>query len=192
MACGCAGAALVAAGCGLTNTKTEVTTATVTVTRTVTHTVTTTAAATTPAYGACDASDLTGTFSVLAGSAGAGNIVYTLRLTNASQDSCFLSGTPQVQLLDAGGKDLPTHPIRVPAGTQAGAKAIVAPGASATSQARFSPDVTGVGESGNPCEPKASMLRVSVGSGMLDVKIAPPTSVCSHGLLQLTDYTTAG
>jgi len=191
MACGCAGAALVAAGCGLTNTKTAVTTATVTVTRTVTHTVTTTAASTTPASGACDASDLTGTFSELAGSAGAGNIVYTLRLTNASQDSCFLSGLPQVQLLDAVGKQLPTKTTPEQPGAQTAAKAIVAPGASATAQARFSPDVNGVGESGNPCEPKASTLRVTVGNGTLAVKIDPATSVCSHGALQLTNYTTA-
>lgn len=164
---------------------------TVTVTRTVTHTVTTTAAAPapSPASGGCDASDLTGTFSVLAGSAGAGNIVYTLRLTNASQDSCFLSGLPQVQLLDAGGNELPTKATLVPDSTAA--KAIVAPGASATSQARFSPDVNGVGESGNPCQPKASTLRVTVGNGTVPVKIDPPTSVCSHGLLQMTNYTTA-
>jgi hypothetical protein len=190
MACGCAGAALVAAGCGLTNTKTEVTT--VTVTRTVTHTVTTTAApAPSSAAGACNASDLTGTFAVLAGSAGAGNIVYTLHLTNASQQSCFLSGIPDVQLLDANGKALPTKPVPAQAGAQTAAKAILAPGASASSQARFSPDVPGVGESGNPCEPKASTLRVTVGNGTLDVKIDPPTSVCSHGSLQLSNYTTA-
>jgi Protein of unknown function (DUF4232) len=159
------------------------------VTRTVTRTVITTGEL--QASNACDASDLTGTFSELAGSAGAGNIVYTLRLTNAAQDTCFVSGQPQVQLLDANGKELPTHPTPAQPGTQTAVKVPVAPGASATSQARFSPDVNGVGESGNPCEPKAYTLRVTVGSGTLDVKIDPPTSVCSHGGLQLTNYTTA-
>lgn len=158
-------------------------------TRTVTHTVT--ASASPSASGACEASDLTGTFSELAGSAGAGNIVYTLKLTNASQNACYLSGLPDVQLLDANGKALPTSTTPAQPGTQTAVKAIVAPGASATSQARFSPDVNGVGESGNPCEPKASTMRVTVGGGTLDLKIDPPTSVCSHGAMQLSNYTTA-
>src|SRR6476469_1427806 len=64
MAVGCAGAALVAAGCGLTSSASKTTTVTQTVTRTVTHTVT---AASSAAGGPCTAHDLTGTFQVLEG-----------------------------------------------------------------------------------------------------------------------------
>lgn len=188
MALGCAGAALVAAGCGLTSTKTRTETQTVTVAHTVTETVTTTGAAANG--GPCEASDLTGTFSVLQGSAGAGNIVYTLRLTNASQVACFVTGVPTVQLLDANGSALPSHATADP-GQASAPLVILTPGASASSQARFSPDVVGQGESGNPCEPVASTLRVSVGGGTLDVKIDPPTSVCSHGRMSLTNLKTA-
>ncbi|HET8529458.1 MAG TPA: DUF4232 domain-containing protein [Gaiellaceae bacterium] len=189
MACGCAGAALVAAGCGLTNSSAKVTT--VTVAKTVTHLVTTTAPAPTPAASnACTGSDLSGTFGVLQGSAGAGNIVYTLRVTNASQSPCTVSGLPQLQLLGSGGGSLPTKVTADKPG-DTGSTVALQPGASATAQARFSPDVQGVGE-GNPCEPKASTLRVTApGGGTIDVKIDPPTSVCSHGAMQLTPYSTA-
>jgi hypothetical protein len=188
VACGCAGAALVAAGCGLTNASSK----TVTVTRTVTHVVTTTSSSPpASASNTCAASDLSGTFTVLQGSAGAGNIVYTLRVTNSSQSACTVSGLPQLQLLDADGKELPTKTTPEQPGTQTAVNVTVQPGASATAQARFSPDVQGPGE-GNPCEPTASGLRVTApGGGSLDVKIDPPTPVCSHGAMQLTSFTTA-
>lgn len=127
---------------------------------------------------------------MLQGSAGAGNIVYTLRLTNAGQSPCTVGGLPQLQLLDSAGKDLPTKVTADKPG-ETGSTVTLQPGGSATAQARFSPDVQGVGE-GNPCEPKASLLRVTApGGGTLDVKIDPATSVCSHGLLQVTPYSTA-
>ena len=40
----------------------------------------------------CTSPQLTATFSVIPNSAGAGNIVYALRLTNRSQRTCFVSG----------------------------------------------------------------------------------------------------
>ena len=157
-----------------------------------THVVTTTRAVTSPTQSnACTGSDLTGTFTVLPGSAGAGNIVYTLRVTNAGQSPCSVSGLPQLQLLDAGGKELATKTTPERPGTQTAVNVVLQPGSSATSEARFSPDVQGVGE-GNPCEPKAVTLRVTApGGGTLDVKIDPATSVCSHGAMQLTNFTTA-
>lgn len=182
-------AVLLAAGCGFTKTATQ--TKTVTVTRTVTRTATAPPVAPAEA-GACAASELSGTFAVLEGSAGAGNIVYTLRLTNESQDPCFVSGLPDVLLLDANGKALPTSPSAETGGKQAAVKTTLQPGDTATSQARFSPDVPGPGEGDGPCEPVASTLRVTPnGGGTLDVDIDPPTRVCSHGALQLTNLTTA-
>jgi hypothetical protein len=191
MALGCAGAALAAAGCGLTKTATKV--EVTTVTRTVTHTVT--VPPTTAPSGAsdtpCEGSDLSATFAVEPGSAGAGNIVYKLTVKNTSSAPCFVSGLPQVQLQDANHKNLPTKPTAQFPGSQTGVKATLQPGGSASSEARFSPDVTGVGESGNPCEPKAYILEVTAGSSTTDANIDPPTSVCSHGALQLTNYSTS-
>jgi hypothetical protein len=182
MAVGCAGAALVAAGCGLTNTKTEVQTQTVTVTRTVTHTVTASAAP--PATSnACTASDLTGTFAVLAGSAGAGNILYTLHVTNASQDACTVSGPPAVTFLDASGAAMNQHtstPDQKPTVIS------LQPGASASAQVRFSPDVT-------PCDPgTATTLRVEMpDKSTFTAKFDPATKLCGAGSVQPSNYTAA-
>jgi len=176
---------LLAAGCGGSTTVTR------TVTVTHTHTVTTTTAggsgttATTSAP-ACAGGDLSGTFAVVPNSAGAGQISYELTLTNASQASCFVTGIPNVQLLDASGKPLPTHAAAAQPGTALAARVVLAPGDSAYAQARFSPDVPGVGEQqAGACEPKAARLRVSPsGAGSVEVPVQPPTPVCSQGSLR--------
>jgi hypothetical protein len=139
----------------------------------------------------CSSADVSASFAVEPGSAGAGNIVYKLTLTNTSSSPCFVSGLPVLQLLDANKKQLPTKPTAEFPGSQTATRAVLAPNGSASSEARFSPDVNGVGENGNPCEPKASILQVTVGSGTVDANIDPPTSVCSHGGLQLTTYSTS-
>jgi hypothetical protein len=181
MALVCAGAALVAAGCGLTASKTKTVTTTHTVT--VTHTVTTT---TTSASGGsfCTGSDVSATFDVLQGSAGAGNIVYTLTLKNTSQQDCAVTGMPQVQLLDANGADLPTHVI--PAGKNTAVYTLLHPGDTARATARFSPDV-------DPCgKTVAHTLRVTPnGGGTVDAAISPPTRVCQDGSMQWSNLTTA-
>ena len=136
----------------------------------------------------CDGSALRGSFSVVPGSAGAGNIVYRLRLVNRSSTACWLSGQPRVELLDATGRKLPTaaHPQRP--GVAAAAPIVLAPGKAASASARFSPDVPGTGEPvGRRCEPKAYRLRVRPnGNGSVVVRIVPPTSVCEHGSLALS------
>jgi len=56
--------------------------------------------------------------------------------------------------------------------------------------ARFSPDIPGPGEpqTGRACEPTATKLRVVVsGGGTLLAPISPPTPVCEHGSLQVTN-----
>ena len=159
---------LLAAGCGSTKT--------VTVTNTVTTTVTTTQAG----LAACNGSDLSGTFDVQPGSAGAGQITYVLKLTNTSASACALKIISE-QLLDAKGADMPTHgdvpvlPVRL------GAQATL------SFDARFSPDVNGVGDNTNgQCEPTSSTLRLAVGVDTVDVPIKPPTPVCEQGSLTLT------
>jgi hypothetical protein len=181
MALGCAGAALVAAGCGLTSSASKTTTVTRTVTRTVTHTVTTTA----PTRGnACSAHDLTGTFQVLQGSAGAGNIVYTLKVVNASQGACTVSGVPTIDFLDSNGQAM--KKAVSPNGGGTAAVVTLQPGDSARSQVRFSPDV-------DPCDPgTATMLRVTMpDNSTLDATIDPATKLCGGGSLQPTPFSGA-
>ena len=176
------------AGCGGAKTVTV----TQTVTRTVTHTVTTTPPP--AAAPACTGSSLGGTFAGIPGSAGAGQISYRLTVTNTSNAACFVTGMPQLQLLDAQGAALPTSVTAAQPGQATAAKIVLQPSASATSDARFSPDVPGVGEgqAGKPCEPVAHQLQVTAnGGGTFVVPITPPTSVCEHGSLRMTLYTVA-
>ena len=167
------------AGCGGTKTVTV----TQTVTKTVTKTVTTTAAPS--AAAACSGADLSGSFAAVPGSAGAGQISYALSLTNSSRSACFVSGIPQLLLLDAQGGALSTAVSAEQPGQGTAAKIVLQPGAAATAQARFSPDVPGVGESQTgACEPTAATLRVTpIGAESLDAPITPPTAVCEQGQL---------
>jgi hypothetical protein len=170
--------ALAVAGCGGTKT------VTVTQTLTATRTVTTTAA---PAAGAaCTGGDLSATFALVPGSAGAGQIVYRLTVKNASQAACWLSGLPQAQLLDASGSPLPTHVVSSRRGVGTAARLVLQPGEAATAEARFSPDVAGTGDKqSGACQPQAATLRLRPnGGGTVDAPVQPPTSVCEQGTLQ--------
>jgi hypothetical protein len=193
---GLAGLAVVAiaAGCGGTTTVTV--TQTSTTVQTVTVTTTTTAATTTTGSAeaaACTGDDLGGHFAVVPGSAGAGNIVYSLRLTNTSASPCFVSGLPAVTLLDANGSPLPTHVSPAQPGQATAARIVLRSGETAKADARFSPDVASTGESENgPCEPKAYILRVTApGGGTVAAPISPPTAVCGHGSLSFSVFSSA-
>lgn len=154
------------------------------------------AAATAQAHGAitwCKGSDLSGRFAVIPGSAGAGNIVYRLTLTDRSQSRCAVTGVPVVRLLAANGDPLPTNVIAV-GPKVAGPIVYLARGGAATATARFSPDVPGPGEptTGGRCERTAGKLRVTArGGGTTTVKVSPATPVCEHGQLQFSRYTGA-
>ncbi len=139
----------------------------------------------------CTGKDLRGTFKAVPGSQGAGNIVYALRLTNASARACTVTGIPQVQLLDAQGQKLPTAAVAAHPGELTAVLVTLAPGQAATLNARFSPDVPGKGEQHmGRCEPIASKLRVTPsGGGSLIAAITPPTSVCEHGGMTLSVLT---
>lgn len=184
------------AGCGSTKTVTVTESMTTTVTETTTETTTVPVP---PAASACNGSDLTGSLGTVPGSAGAGSITYMLTLTNSSRRNCYVSGIPELQLLDAAGHPLPTHAVAAQPGRATAAKIVLDPGKSASADARFSPDVPGPGEPavapapGQPgsCEPVAHELRVTVGDGSVDVPIRPPTSVCSHGVMRLSLLTAA-
>jgi len=135
----------IAAGCGgtttVTVTQTSTTVKTVTVTTTAPGT-TTTGSSATPA---CSGADLSGSFAVVPGSAGAGNIVYTLRLTNTSASPCLVSGLPAVTLLDRNGSPLPTHVSAAQPGQATAARIVLQSGGAAKADARFSPDVPSTG-----------------------------------------------
>lgn len=138
----------------------------------------------------CTGAQLKATFKVVPGSAGAGNIVYRLVVTNKSSAACTVTGLPRVTLLTKLGTVNPTH-VRA-AFPQALTAVLVtlAPGKSAQATARFSPDVTGVGDHmGARCQPLSYWLRVTApGGGTTKAAITPATSVCERGSLQFRAY----
>jgi hypothetical protein len=138
----------------------------------------------------CTGSQLTGTLKAVPGSAGAGNIVYALVLTNRSAKVCTLTGLPQGTLLDAAGKPLPTHVVPAFRGGLTAPLVTLRHGKAARATARFSPDVPGQGEgSMGSCEPMSYAFRVKTPNGSTTkVKLSPPTPVCEHGQLQFSAY----
>lgn len=167
-----------AVGYGYTRVSSDTTTRTLTVQHTITRAVTTTVTTTaTPTSGnACTASDLTGTFRVIEGSEGAGNIVYTLRATNASQAACTVSGFPTIHFLTSGGTAMPSKQGNSDAHV---AVVTLQPGDTATSQVRFSPGV-------DPCDSGTAVtIRTTLPDGTtFDTKIDPATKLCGAGSLQ--------
>jgi hypothetical protein len=139
---------------------------------------------------ACKGSQLSGSFKAIPGSEGAGNIVYRLTLTNTSTVACTLTGLPSGQLLGKTGKKLPTHIRAANAQALTAVLVTLAHGRSAHADARFSPDVPGVGEQmTGQCETKSFSLRVSLkGGGTTTVKITPATPVCEKGQLSFSAY----
>jgi Protein of unknown function (DUF4232) len=139
----------------------------------------------------CKGAQLASKFSYVPGSAGAGNVVYKLTVTNRSSQLCAVTGLPAVKLLGRTGNPLPTH---VKAVFRPGLTAVLvrlAPGGSAKATARFSPDVPGPGEpvSGTRCEPVSYWVRITApGGGVTKASIKPATPVCEHGTLQMTVY----
>ena len=178
---------LTAAGCLGSGTKTV--TAGQTKTVTITQTVTTSGSVTSAKP--CTGTQLAATFSVIPNSAGAGQIAYALDVQNSSQSGCSLDGVPKAKLLAANGTPLPTH---VKAAGADGKRIVLPPGASATAQARFSPDIAGQGDSqSGTCQPQAHTLEVTAeGGGVTEAAIKPPTSVCVQGTLNFQAFDYAG
>jgi hypothetical protein len=117
--------------------------------------------------------------------AGAGNRTLTLVLTNKTRKSCSMFGYPGAQLLNAGGRNVPTDVVRN-RGVQP-RTIVVAPGRSAVSQWRWGA-IAGRGEPTNGrCEPNPAKIEVT-----------PPNdddhfvltwrggSVCEHGAITVT------
>jgi hypothetical protein len=183
-------AVLALAGCG--GTKTVTVTNTVTHVRTVTVTTPTTTTAK-PASAPCSSSELSGAFTAIAGSAGAGQISYRLTLTNTGTTACFVQGIPQVQLLGTTGSANPTSASAEPPVVANPPKISLQPNGAASADARFSPDVNGVGDnSPGQCQPTSTVLRVTApGGGTIDAPIQPPTPVCEKGSLHFKNFAAA-
>ena len=138
-------------------------------------------------HAATGCAGLTGSFKLVPGSAGAGNVVYALRLHKTGTGTCLLRGLPQVRLLGSGGKPLPTKVLRDPRFTPK--PFVLRAGHTATAQARFSPDVPGPGEGHvGACEPVAHTLRVTAGGATVVVPMLSARPVCEHGRLSFTPY----
>jgi Protein of unknown function (DUF4232) len=184
--------AVLAAGCG--STKTVTVTRSVTTVKTVTTAPTTAPATTTQSAGPapCSGSDLQATFSVIAGSAGAGQIGYELVLTNNSSAACTVSGWPIAALLDKSGAALPTQALSAHLGQPA--TIVLQHGDTAKADARFSPDVPGTGEQQTgPCEATSYFLLITAtGGGTVKTPVSPPTPVCEHGSLNFSAFTPGG
>ena len=183
-----AAVALSGAGCGLGGgTKTV----TVTNAQTVTTIQTVTTNGSAGSAGPCTGQQLTGTFAVVPGSAGAGQIEYALMLKNRSNSPCSIRGVPKALLLGVSGTALPTHVTSAGGGAS---RLILQPGASVVADARLSPDVAGTGDSqSGTCQPKAHTLQVTPnGGGVTDAAIKPPTSVCEQGSLNFKAFGYAG
>jgi hypothetical protein len=156
---------------------------------TITETVTTTGSVTSTKP--CTGTQLAATFTLIPNSAGAGQIAYALNVKNSSDSSCSVHGIPNGTLLAANGTGLPTH---VKASGGDGKQVVLPPGASATAQARFSPDVASEGDSqSGACQPQAHTFELTTqgSGGVTEAPIKPPTSVCQQGTLNFEafDYT---
>ncbi|MGH3055184.1 MAG: DUF4232 domain-containing protein, partial [Gaiellaceae bacterium] len=168
-------------------------TKTVTVThgQTVTTTETVTTTASLSSAKPCSGTQLAARFAEVPNSAGAGQIAYALDVRNTNGSPCFVRGIPKGTLLGANGTPLPTH---VKAAGAGGKKVVLPPGASATAQARFSPDVVGQGDSqSGTCQPQAHTFQLTAeGGGVTEAAIKPPTSVCEQGTLNFDAFGYAG
>jgi hypothetical protein len=137
----------------------------------------------------CAGHDLSGTFAAVPGSAGAGQISYTVRLRNRSTRACFVSGLPTLRLLDRAERPLPTHVSPAHPGQLTAVRVVLRPGGYAAATARFSPDVPGPGEQvARQCERTAYHVRVTAppGTGSLVAPVLPATPVCEHGRMVLS------
>jgi hypothetical protein len=136
---------------------------------------------------------LTGTFSVVPGSAAAGTVDYRLRVRNSSAPECGVTGVPGPSLLDARGRVLETRArFAGPRSSPTAVLVPLGPGRGAALTARLSSGVPGEPPSVAGCERQAAGLRVlPSGGGPLVVAASPPTPVCEHGSLRLTASTAA-
>jgi hypothetical protein len=131
----------------------------------------------------CGASSVRATFSLVPGSQGAGQVGYTLTITNTGHASCTISGLPAIRLLGAGRVALATRAHSDERGSHA---VKLAGGQWAQSNATFSPDIAASNEPGDRCEPLAYSLALTLHGGGTLLAPMDPTMVCQHGAIDFT------
>lgn len=170
LACLAGALVLDACGSGSAGTSTSTTGANTTTT-TVASTSTTASPPTSGATGSpCRAADLSVAYDPAHSSGGAaGSVGLTYRITNTSSQGCTMFGYPGLQLLDAGGRPLPTHVSRVsPYGPPA--NVTLAPGGQAWFAIQY-PTQTGYG---NLSCPKSASLGVMAPGDTAQLTVSGP------------------
>jgi hypothetical protein len=129
---------------------------------------------------ACTNAGLHGSFAEVEGSAGAGHIIYRLRLLNRTGATCQVPTHPPLHLEDNHRHGLPTNPTFAAASSPtfniSAHRAMIM-------RARFSPDIPSGGEPAQ-CERVAHWLRVGLlAHRSVTVPVEPPTRVCGHGAM---------
>jgi hypothetical protein len=131
----------------------------------------------------CGPSSVRATFSLVPGSQGAGQVDYTLTITNTGHASCTIYGLPAMSLLGAGRVALATHAHPDGGGSYS---VKLAGGQWAQSNATFSPDIAASNEPGDRCEPVAYSLALTLRGGGRLLAPMDPTRVCQHGAIGFT------
>ncbi|WP_194920917.1 DUF4232 domain-containing protein [Catenulispora rubra] len=125
-----------------------------------------------------------GTWRVVPGSEGGGNVVADIALRNTSGHACTVAGFPGVSLLASD-----EHPLMTTVekdDSTAVATVTVAPGAWVHAEVRYSPNVPGPGEpSTGGCEPTTVHALVQLPGDTMwgRVTLDSPTMVCEKGRL---------
>ncbi|MGE5288701.1 MAG: DUF4232 domain-containing protein [Micromonosporaceae bacterium] len=115
---------------------------------------------------------------VTMGNPGAGQRYAFLVLTNTSRSNCRVYGFPGAQLLNASGGNIPTRVTRESVPPQL---ITVAPGKHAYSQLHWTV-VPGTGETGSPCEPNPSQVKITPPDETAALSTSwPGGSVCQRG-----------
>ncbi|HEY3871286.1 MAG TPA: DUF4232 domain-containing protein [Actinocrinis sp.] len=137
----------------------------------------------------CSTNDLSGYVSIVPNSAGMGNELMNVKLTNTSGHTCTIYGYPGFQLEDKNQSNLPTNVVRT-SGTE---QTITVPnGDSAATTVRFDFDVPGAGDNPTgPCQPESYYTQITPPdqTTQLVAQIqGGPVTVCQSGEMQVLPF----
>lgn len=144
------------------------------------------AATTTPK---CSTNDLSGYVSIVPNSAGAGNELMNVKLTNTSGHTCTIYGYPGFQLEDQQQKNLPTNVVRQSAPVST---VTVLNNGSAATTVRFDFDVPGSGDStSGPCQPESYYMQITPPDQFTQLVAqiqGGPVTVCQSGEMTVLPF----
>lgn len=137
----------------------------------------------------CSTNDLSGYVSIVPNSAGAGNELMNVKLTNTSGHTCTIYGYPGFLLEDQHQSGLPTNVVRsnTPVST-----VTVPNGGSAATTVRFDFDVPGTGDATTgPCQPESYYMEITPPdqTTQLVAQISGgPVTVCQSGEMTVMPF----